>query len=232
MTSAARLRYTRTCQHALTVVSRGGAQEGTVIGQYFKIANLDKREYLDPHAFGDGLKLLEFGCSSMGTLLGLTLLLRSSDEGGGGDFGNRGEVPSSAWERIGSWAGDRVVICGDYDAPGKWIDDEIRAHPLYLAQHMEAVAYNAEHGASYDPTPTLYSLCGSVFRDISGEIIEIAQLGGEPIRYAEEWSSALDHDPERRDRIRANGETLQAYRWDKGATLMRPDMVLTSGQDS
>lgn len=210
------------------------------MGQYFKIANLDKREYLDPHAFGDGLKLLEFGCSSMGTLLGLTLLLRSSDEGGGGDF-RLPDEQSGAWERIGSWAGDRIVICGDYDAPGKWIDGSLVAHPGYAAIVAEAKSYNDQHGTTYPLTPNLYSLCGdgpeSVFRNISGEIIEIAQLGGEPIRYAEEWSSALDHDPERRDRIRANGETLASYRWDKGTTLMRPDMVfqgpmISNGPDS
>ena len=46
------------------------------MGQYFLIVNLDKKEYLHPHKFGDGLKLLEFGCSSQGTLTALTLLLR------------------------------------------------------------------------------------------------------------------------------------------------------------
>ena len=31
------------------------------MGQYFKVLNLDKKEYLHPHCCGDGLKLMEFG---------------------------------------------------------------------------------------------------------------------------------------------------------------------------
>ena len=31
------------------------------MGQYYVIANLDKKEFLNPHKFGDGVKLMEFG---------------------------------------------------------------------------------------------------------------------------------------------------------------------------
>lgn len=78
------------------------------MGQYFKVANIDKMEYLEAHKFGDGLKLLEFGASGCGTMLGLALLLRQSNEGGGGDI--QSDLPI-----IGSWAGDRITIVGDYD---------------------------------------------------------------------------------------------------------------------
>jgi len=33
------------------------------MGQCYVIANISKRQYLFPHRFGDGLKLLEFGAS-------------------------------------------------------------------------------------------------------------------------------------------------------------------------
>lgn len=72
--------------------------------------NLDKQQYLHPHKFGDGLKLMEFGWSLSGTLLGLTVLLASACKGGargGGDI--RSEDPL-----VGSWAGDRIAIVGDY----------------------------------------------------------------------------------------------------------------------
>jgi hypothetical protein len=36
------------------------------MGQYYLIVNLDKKQYLHPHRFGDGLKLLEFGASGGG----------------------------------------------------------------------------------------------------------------------------------------------------------------------
>lgn len=110
------------------------------MGQYHYIANLDRREYLHPHRFGDGLKLMEFSCSASGTLAGMSILLAASNGRGGGDLhmwtpnpdDPRGESP---WIRsglnpeqsepedyarllaehmIGRWAGDRVAIIGDY----------------------------------------------------------------------------------------------------------------------
>lgn len=87
------------------------------MGQYFLVVNLDKREFLNPHEFGDGIKLLEFGCSANGTLTGLTILLRRSNETGGGDLQDFNEF-------TGRWAGDRIVIIGDYDESGLY--DEAR----------------------------------------------------------------------------------------------------------
>lgn len=84
------------------------------MGQYFYVVNMDKRQYLHPHCFDDGLKLMEFGLSGCGTMAGLALLLRRSSEGGGGDF-DPGDNSSHAVEIVGSWAGDRIVVVGDYD---------------------------------------------------------------------------------------------------------------------
>jgi hypothetical protein len=78
------------------------------MGQYFLVVNLDKKEFLHPHRFGDGLKLLEFGCSMDGTMTALAILLRKSSEDGGGDIHIEDEL-------IGSWAENRIVIIGDYD---------------------------------------------------------------------------------------------------------------------
>ena len=89
------------------------------MGQYFKVLNLDKKEYLHPHCCGDGLKLMEFGASPDGTMLGLALLLRQSTGSGGGDFhGTDGEG------LLGRWAGDRVAIVGDYDESGLYDETE------------------------------------------------------------------------------------------------------------
>lgn len=119
------------------------------MGQYHYVANLDKREFIHPHAFGDGLKLLEFGPSGDGTMLGLALLLAASnnDRDGSGAFsGNRGGGDFHVWADpygdgrdvgdvtkedhdlaraiVGRWAGDRIAIIGDYaesgDIPGEW----------------------------------------------------------------------------------------------------------------
>ena len=83
------------------------------MGQYYIIANLDKREYLLPNKFGDGAKLWEFSTSSGGTMSALAVLLASSNGRGGGDL--QAESPI-----IGSWAGDRIVITGDYDDEGRF----------------------------------------------------------------------------------------------------------------
>lgn len=86
------------------------------MGQYYKVANLDKKEILHPHKFDDGLKLGEFGCSSMGTMTGLAILLAVGNGQGGGDL--RSDHPI-----IGSWAGNRIAIVGDY-AEGFQVDYE------------------------------------------------------------------------------------------------------------
>lgn len=79
------------------------------MGQYFKIVNLDKKEVIHPHRLSQGAKLWEIGASD--TLSILTLALRKSSEGGGGDV--QKNFPS-----MGRWAGDRIVLIGDYDESG------------------------------------------------------------------------------------------------------------------
>lgn len=81
------------------------------MGQYFIVVNKTRREYLHPHAFGDGLKFLEFGLSSSGTLTGLAFLLRQSSSGGGGDIDPVDGI-------TGRWIDNQITIVGDYDESG------------------------------------------------------------------------------------------------------------------
>lgn len=90
------------------------------MGQYFIIVNLDKKEFIHPHAFKDGLKLLEFGYSGRGTMTALALLLRKSSETGGGDW--RPHAGDGKNHSVGSWAGDSIVVIGDYDESGLYQD--------------------------------------------------------------------------------------------------------------
>lgn len=118
------------------------------MGQYYLTVNLDKREYLDPHKLGDGLKLLEFGTSSNGTLTALAILLADGNNRGGGDL--RSDHPI-----IGSWAGDRIVIAGDYADTGKFIgENELGTYILdgCIEKH------------------NLYSLAEDQFRDVSLDV--------------------------------------------------------------
>ena len=89
------------------------------MGQYYLVVNLDKRQFLDPHCCGDGLKLLEFGCSGTGTLTALAVLLADGNGRGRGDLRSNNPI-------IGSWAGDRIVVAGDYADDGKFVADQKR----------------------------------------------------------------------------------------------------------
>lgn len=114
------------------------------MGQYYYIINLDKKQYLHPHRFGDGLKLLEFGCSGNGTMTALAILLADGNNRGGGDLHSDNPI-------IGSWAGDRIIIAGDYadNAPSHeapWHDvaaatfEEISAQIIPAMQDDEYLA--------------------------------------------------------------------------------------------
>jgi len=98
------------------------------MGQYYLIVNLDKKQFLHPHKCGDGLKLLEFGCSANGTLTALAILLADGNNRGGGDLHSDHPI-------IGSWAGDRIVIAGDYADEGRFTDDTARN--LYCVANEE-----------------------------------------------------------------------------------------------
>lgn len=87
------------------------------MGQYYRTVNLDKKQVLDPHEFNDGAKLMEFASSSCGMLRALAILLADGNGRGGGDL-------HSSDPLVGSWAGDRIVIAGDYGDDGKFVDDD------------------------------------------------------------------------------------------------------------
>jgi len=94
------------------------------MGQYYKIVNLDKQQYLDTYTFNDGAKLLEFGCSSEGCLTALAILLADGNGRGGGDLHSESPI-------IGTWAGDRIVVAGDYADNQKFLSvDQIAKHKM------------------------------------------------------------------------------------------------------
>lgn len=80
------------------------------MGQYHKVYNLDKKEFIHPHRIDNGLKLYEQVGDISTTSTALFALLANSNARGGGDFPEH--------DLIGRWAGDRVLIQGDYAEPG------------------------------------------------------------------------------------------------------------------
>lgn len=82
------------------------------MGQYWKVCNLDKREYIDPHKLGSGLKLWEIIANHPGPATALVILCAAMPERrGGGDFSMDNDV---AKRTVGRWAGDRIALIGDY----------------------------------------------------------------------------------------------------------------------
>lgn len=119
------------------------------MGQYYKIVNLDKKQFLDTYTFNDGAKLLEFGCSSEGTLTALAILLADGNGRGGGDLHSNHPI-------IGSWAGDRIVVAGDYADEEKFLKTK------------DIVKFKMLLG---DTTPNLYEFAMEHFEDISDKAL-------------------------------------------------------------
>ena len=86
------------------------------MGQYYKIVNIKKKQYISPYIFGDGSKLMEFSMSANGALAGLSILLADGNGRGGGDLHSENDI-------VGSWAGDNIVIAGDYADTGKFVKE-------------------------------------------------------------------------------------------------------------
>jgi len=78
------------------------------MGQYHHLVNIDKKEVVNPHGLGLGLKQYEHTAVNNGGSLAdaMYILMMTSPARGGGDF------PQT--DISGRWAGDRVLVLGDY----------------------------------------------------------------------------------------------------------------------
>ena len=78
------------------------------MGQYHKLINITKKEYIVGHDIGINLKHYEqIGFEgSMADVLYCLMIAQGNDYRGGGDV--------SGHKAIGRWAGDQVAIVGDY----------------------------------------------------------------------------------------------------------------------
>jgi len=143
------------------------------MGQYYRQINLDKEQLLYTHSFGDGLKLLEFGQSSCGTLTAMAILLADGNGRGGGDLHldrvENQELINLANKIIGSWAGDRIVIAGDYADPKKFINRR-----KYKAPVLQAIADDCySDGYNKASRVNLYHLAVEKFEDISWKVLAV-----------------------------------------------------------
>ena len=90
---------------------------------YYRIVNLDKKEYLSPQAFGDRSKLLEFA-QGYGVMLALAVLLADPGEKTTGDFRvEENDLPVALQGIVGSWSGCRLVITGNSASTGRFVPE-------------------------------------------------------------------------------------------------------------
>jgi hypothetical protein len=135
------------------------------MGQYYKVINVSKKEYIHPHNFGDGMKLMEFGCSGQGTMTALALLLSSGNGRGGGDMRSGDSI-------IGSWAGDNIVIAGDYDDAGKYDDLEV-VDKIFCRGATCGVLTPAECQNDNKDSKNLYTVAEESYKNISVKVLKV-----------------------------------------------------------
>lgn len=152
--------------------------------------NIDKREYLHPHEFGAGLKLMEFSGQGNSIMQGLAVLLAHSNDRGGGDLrcSNKG-IPEDLIKLVGSWAGDRIVVAGDYDNPWLFVPEDLKGKVEtweekddagVMKQCKSIFGKRKKAGEWEDCEETLYSAAGRFFKDISDDVIKLIALSESP----------------------------------------------------
>lgn len=77
------------------------------MGQYYKVCNIDKKEFINCYRLGEGAKLMEQGFPGSLVASALMILLADGNGRGMGDLHSDSPI-------VGSWAGDRIVVAGDY----------------------------------------------------------------------------------------------------------------------
>lgn len=120
------------------------------MGQYHLLVNVDKREYLEPSSIALGSKQWEHQSEARWPLYGsladaMYVLTMTSPARGGGD------MPGT--EISGRWAGDRVMVVGDYTE-----DEDLPA------EYLGSLVY----GTAQDSYKEIGSLVRSAFAVIYG----------------------------------------------------------------
>lgn len=154
------------------------------MGQYWIPVNLDKREFIDPHKLGAGLKLWEQMANHPGTGAALVALLAAMPEArGGGDL-----TPNKI---VGRWAGDRVVLIGDYAEDGDIANSAATSGP---SDPPASFIYAMCHSEEYGPYPDELKTHGEPFKDITAEVCAVIEneLGGKYI--GDVWRSFRYND--------------------------------------
>ncbi|WP_224994897.1 hypothetical protein [Cesiribacter sp. SM1] len=86
------------------------------MGQYFKIVNLTKKQFIDIGGLGENNKFSGLGSGLNGVVLGRLIASPGQWRNAPGLLKLYGD-PEEHDVYVGMWAGDRIVVPGDYDEP-------------------------------------------------------------------------------------------------------------------
>ena len=204
------------------------------MGQYHRVVNLDKHEFIDPWQMGEGAKLLEWGYGSGTVLTALAILLAVSNGRGGGDFhGNEKDPTLDEW--VGRWGGDRIAVVGDYAEDGD-LPDEHHAGAIWTAcsnaQDDESIAdriagheknrgtYPDEYVDEWVQREHVVESIDPPYRDIRAEMRRVIEADG-MTRFTTETIETRHMD----GTITKHEHVSVA---DDHARSLRPDMVIRS----
>ena len=114
------------------------------MGQYYLIANVDKKEFLNPHSLDNGAKLMEWSYQGNRMVNALFNLLQTD------------------------WQGDRVYVVGDYADSEELNEADVNWLSTYnaVAEELGFKGKLTESGYEH----TLYSYVDESFKNISNEV--------------------------------------------------------------
>jgi len=144
------------------------------MGQYHLLVNVDKKEYLSPDEIGLGAKQWEHQSHPQWTMVGsvadaMYILTMTSPARGGGDM--------PATEISGRWAGDRVMVVGDYTE-----DDDLPAHFMAGQIYGQACETYTEIGSQVrDAFTQVYGITWEAEEYPSGSVYWRRQASKEPV---------------------------------------------------
>lgn len=175
------------------------------MGQYHILVNFTKREFVNPHALGNGAKLWENIGFETSLSSALFMLMAVSNNRGGGDFRREDEANRTAKKRkvIGSWGGDCVAVIGDYYAEGDVVNP-----PNIPELDVETGIVN------------VYDYVRNYFKDISGDIRRLFALEFEA-KYKKET-----YKVKRLDGTIESHDTWNQIEEDGEGKPLHPDMVV------
>lgn len=133
------------------------------MGQYFQLVNTTKREFLCGHDIGGVIKLWEWCANSMAGVL--PYLLRKSTGGGGGDHHDPENTLC-----CGRWAGDRIMLLGDYDESEEGYIYDLTGYSDY----PESV-----DGLTFTELCGLLKQLGTSVSNVTGNVSELEENQGE-----------------------------------------------------